>query len=78
MVCDSTTRIAAEVRSGSLEPLFDTIINHVPAPKADPDAPFTMLVSLLANGEGTDAGTLARAQRTNRQTGSREQKGPQR
>ena len=47
-------------------------------PEDTPEGGLTMLVSLLANGEGTDAGTLARAQRTNRQTGSREQKGPQR
>jgi GTP-binding protein len=31
----------------TLEPLLDTILAHVPAPPADPDAPFQMLVSNL-------------------------------
>jgi len=37
----------AEVRSGDLSPLFATILSHVPPPTADPDAAFSMLVSLL-------------------------------
>ena len=31
----------------NLEPLFDTILSHVPAPTGDPSAPFQMLVSTL-------------------------------
>ena len=41
---------AAEKPEGpktDLAPLFDLILRHVPPPKADPDAPFAMLVSLL-------------------------------
>ncbi len=34
-------------REGNLTPLFETIVNHVPAPKVDVDAPFSMLVTLL-------------------------------
>jgi GTP-binding protein len=30
-----------------LAPLFDLIVSHVPAPKADPDAPFAMLATTL-------------------------------
>jgi GTP-binding protein len=30
-----------------LAPLFDLIVRHVPAPKADPDAPFAMLATTL-------------------------------
>jgi GTP-binding protein len=30
-----------------LAPLFDLIIRHVPAPKVDPDSPFTMLATIL-------------------------------
>ncbi|GIK99845.1 MAG: GTP-binding protein [Alphaproteobacteria bacterium] len=30
-----------------LAPLFDLVVRHVPAPKADPDAPFAMLVTTL-------------------------------
>ncbi len=37
----------ADVRSGTLAPLFETIVRHVPAPKADPDGPFKFLVTLL-------------------------------
>ncbi len=36
-----------DVRSGDLSSLFETIVNHVPAPDADPDGPFKMLVTLL-------------------------------
>jgi GTP-binding protein len=31
----------------SLNPLLDLILKHVPAPKCDPDAPFSMLATLL-------------------------------
>ena len=36
-----------DVRSGDLSALFRTIVDHVPAPKADPDGPFAMLATLL-------------------------------
>jgi len=36
-----------DVRSGDLTPLFSTIVDHVPAPEADPDGPFKMLATLL-------------------------------
>lgn len=47
--------IALQGRAGShpdaldanLTPLFDTILDHIPAPEADPDAPTQMLVSTL-------------------------------
>ena len=34
-------------RAGDLNPLFETIVSHVPAPSADPDGPFKFLVTLL-------------------------------
>lgn len=34
-------------REGTLTPLFQKIVDHVPAPKADPDGPFKFLVTLL-------------------------------
>ncbi|MGN6820986.1 MAG: translational GTPase TypA [Sphingomonas sp.] len=34
-------------RSGTLTPLFEKIVEHVPAPDVDVDAPFTFLVTLL-------------------------------
>ena len=36
-----------DVREGTLTPLFKTIVDHVPAPSADPDGPFKFLVTLL-------------------------------
>ena len=34
-------------REGTLAPLFETIVSHVPEPSADPDGPFKFLVTLL-------------------------------
>ncbi|MBX9896888.1 MAG: translational GTPase TypA [Qipengyuania sp.] len=36
-----------DARAGDLTPLFEKIVSHVPAPKADPDGPFKFLVTLL-------------------------------
>ncbi|MBS0504601.1 MAG: translational GTPase TypA [Proteobacteria bacterium] len=36
-----------EAREGTLEPLFNKIVEHVPAPSVDPDAQFKFLVTLL-------------------------------
>jgi GTP-binding protein len=36
-----------EARDGTLAPLFEKIVEHVPAPSADPDGPFKFLVTLL-------------------------------
>jgi GTP-binding protein len=36
------------VTSGTMQPLFDAILEHVPPPEADDDAPFRMLVTTLA------------------------------
>lgn len=35
------------LREGTLAPLFNKIVDHVPAPSADPDGPFKFLVTLL-------------------------------
>ncbi|WP_156677848.1 translational GTPase TypA [Sphingomonas profundi] len=37
----------AAAREGTLRPLFQKIVDHVPAPSADPDGPFKFLVTLL-------------------------------
>ncbi|MFC3440642.1 translational GTPase TypA [Sphingobium rhizovicinum] len=37
----------ASLRSGTLEPLFQKIVDHVPPPSLDQDAPFSFLVTLL-------------------------------
>lgn len=36
-----------EARSGTLDPLFERIVNHVPPPGLDEDGPFTFLATLL-------------------------------
>ena len=37
-----------DAREGTLIPMFETIVNHVPAPKVEvEDVPFTFLVTLL-------------------------------
>ncbi len=36
-----------EVRDGTLEPLFEKIVSHVPEPQVDEDAPFKFLATLL-------------------------------
>ena len=36
-----------EVREGTLRPLFEKIVGHVPPPQVDPDAEFKFLVTLL-------------------------------
>ena len=36
-----------EAREGTLKPLFEKIVSHVPAPAADVDGPFKFLVTLL-------------------------------
>ena len=42
-----TATLELDQPSTNLEPLFDTILSHVPAPTGDPSAPFQMLVSTL-------------------------------
>ncbi len=37
----------ASIREGTLTPMFETIVSHVPPPKVDVDAPFKFLVTLL-------------------------------
>ena len=36
-----------DAREGTLEPLFNKIVEHVPGPQVDEDAPFSFLVTLL-------------------------------
>ncbi|HVF95076.1 MAG TPA: GTP-binding protein, partial [Sphingomonas sp.] len=36
-----------DAREGTLTPMFETIVDHVPPPSADPDGPFKFLVTLL-------------------------------
>jgi GTP-binding protein len=40
--------LSADVRSGDMTPLFETLVNHCPPPAVDPDGPFQMQISSLA------------------------------
>jgi GTP-binding protein len=42
-----TCSVSPEVAGSDLRPLFDTIINYIPAPESDTDAPLQMLVSSI-------------------------------
>jgi GTP-binding protein len=44
---DGVADTQPEIGSGSLEPLFETILRHVPPPVADPEGPAQMLVTTL-------------------------------
>ena len=43
--------ISPEEEGVDLTPLFDTIVDYIPAPEADPEAPFQMLVSSIDYNE---------------------------
>ncbi len=40
-----------EARDGDMKPLFEAIIQHIPAPKGDPDAPLQALISTIDYSE---------------------------
>ncbi|MBO5728001.1 MAG: GTP-binding protein, partial [Oscillospiraceae bacterium] len=42
-----TASYSPDVPGEDLKPLFDTIVDYIPAPEADADAPFQMLVSAI-------------------------------
>ena len=44
---NGTASYSPETEGKDLKPLFDTIVNYIPAPEGDPDAPFQMLVSSI-------------------------------
>src|SRR5699024_9037013 len=42
-----TATLDLNEQSDSLEPLFETIIHHIPAPKVDDESPFQLLISTI-------------------------------
>ena len=48
---NGTASYSPEVQGTDLKPLFETIIDYIPAPEADADAPFQMLVSSVDYSE---------------------------
>src|SRR5690625_2511211 len=41
----------SDVSKGDLTPLFETLVEHVPPPQVEPDGPFQMQISSLADSE---------------------------
>lgn len=48
---EGTASLDPHQQTNSLKPLFDTILEHIPAPEGEPDAPFQMLVSSIDYNE---------------------------
>ena len=46
-----TASFSPDVVGTDLQPLFDTILDYIPAPEADTEAPFQMLVSSIDYNE---------------------------
>ena len=57
---DGYTRYEPEDENGDFRPLFDTIVEHVPAPSRDLEAPFRMLVSTVQYSEFTGRMAIGR------------------
>ena len=68
---NGTASYSPDVVGTDLKPLFDTILEYIPAPEADVDAPFQMLVSAIDYNEYVGAwpsvaSSAARSSRTRR------------
>jgi GTP-binding protein len=62
---DGWASLELGVRTDDLSPLFDTILETVPAPTADPDGPFQMLVSTLDHSSYVGRIGIGRIERGN-------------
>jgi GTP-binding protein len=60
---------------GNLEPIFDAVIEHIPAPHVEPDKPFQMLVTALAWDNYKGKYAIGRVTRGSIKAGSYLQKG---
>jgi len=58
-----TASYSPEVQGTDLKPLFDTIVDYIPAPEADADAPFQMLVSSIDYNEFVGRIAIGRIER---------------
>jgi len=61
----------ADAREGDLTPLFETIVSYFPAPKADVDGPFQMLISTLDYSSYVGRIAIGRIERGRVQVGDR-------
>ncbi len=55
--------LSADERGTDLKPLFQTILDHVPAPEGDPDGPLQMLVSSIDYNEYVGRIAIGRVER---------------
>ncbi|MCI9352707.1 MAG: translational GTPase TypA [Lawsonibacter sp.] len=58
-----TASVQPDVAGSDLKPLFDTIIDYIPAPEVDADAPFQMLVSSIDYNEFVGRIAIGRIER---------------
>ena len=58
-----TASVQPDVAGSDLKPLFDTIVEYIPAPQADVDAPFQMLVSAIDYNEFVGRIAIGRIER---------------
>ncbi len=58
-----TASYSPDVAGTDLQPLFDTILNYIPAPEADVDQPFQMLVSSIDYNEFVGRIAIGRIER---------------
>ena len=58
-----TASYSPDVEGPDLKPLFDTIVDYIPAPEADVDAPFQMLVSSIDYNEFVGRIAIGRIER---------------
>ena len=60
---NGTASYSPDVAGTDLKPLFDTILEYIPAPEADVDAPFQMLVSAIDYNEYVGRMAIGRIER---------------
>ena len=60
---NGTASYSPDVAGTDLKPLFDTIVDYIPAPEADVDAPFQMLVSSIDYNEFVGRIAIGRIER---------------
>ena len=60
---EGTASLDPRQQTENLKPLFDTILEHIPAPEGEPDAPFQMLVSSIDYNEFVGRIAIGRIER---------------
>ena len=58
-----TASVQPDIAGSDLQPLFDTIVEYIPAPEADEEAPFQMLVSSIDYNEFVGRIAIGRIER---------------